>query len=64
MSRFYYYRRYLVTPVINSSLDIPFLSLFGKDKTIELASEHLPFALSLTGSKYLNNDMLTIRNTV
>ena len=35
--------------------------MFDKDKTIELASEHLPFALSLTGSNYLNNDMLTIR---
>ena len=36
-------------------------SLFDKDKAIKLASEHLPFALSLAVSKYLNNSMLMIR---
>ena len=44
-----------------SAPDIAFLSLFDKDKAIEIAAQHLPFASSLTGSKFLNNDRLTIR---
>ena len=46
---FFYYCQYLVSSeiVINSLPDIPFLSLFDKDMAIELASEHLSFALSV-----------------